>query len=740
MITVDQLVRRIDITEYKGPGSGTYLFDPSTYEIVPKRLFGNSTLQAYEVITSGTGAFASSGTLEAVTGAGGPAGSWQLYIDYKASIHPSKVTDVLRACAAATSLRPVGEHLMQAVIRVTQQLADRSPRVFEQQDPETIEALQRQIEQQFLRDYGVNISILLRTGGEASASTISADVSTPTADFSTPIQLRAYAETFVRSHERQDAQLALAAHPATFLQKLVQQAARETMSEVTTAQLRLEIDGEVTRRLKIRIEELLAAYYVRVRTVRLALDEPLRAPPAGQEVEMVLQRSLRDYPEPVILHSQLHFQLVEEGTYWEAGAPALEAWVKVEAQRAISLALHGATYSQLCLESQRWESHIGSLLQAAARKIGYELTFEIRLPRLDSNQHLEPFLLEIEDGFATAATELPAQLMVAVRVQLDSFDVVRGAIDRGEDLRQAFKATIREEIAAYLHTLQPIHLFLSLRQPYPAQPVGAEGSSPIATVESVLRDRIEQALKRRFDLRTLSFTLKLGSSSLGDLYGSLMNAQAIDFEVNACLSGHTAAVEHSGSLEVCAVQPEDWSLFQRKRPTLEQVAAAATRAMSTLVDQHTDSQRFGLSPGELRDLAYNRLPEELRKQLGITVACIGWRRALGADDLSWQGHHDQLRELHLETLLLEQKVLQKQLTELLSRQRSALLAGDLEDAKQLDLQLRELQRQGKLTTGSLPSLLPEPLATTGGDENWREAPERASRSAQSFTPPADTAR
>lgn len=64
MITVDKLVRRIDPADYKGPHSGTYLFDPSTNEIVPKRpVFGIGNMHVFEVTTSTTSASCASGTL-----------------------------------------------------------------------------------------------------------------------------------------------------------------------------------------------------------------------------------------------------------------------------------------------------------------------------------------------------------------------------------------------------------------------------------------------------------------------------------------------------------------------------------------------------------------------------------------------------------------------------------------------------------------------------------------------------
>lgn len=711
MTSVD-LIRSLPLANYAGPTAGHYLYDPSTRELLHKRpLFGASRLQCYAVVTSTTGAECAAGALGPVMIPGGSPGSWiELFIDYRAWIEPHNVADLVRESAsdAPVGQDGAGRKLAAKVFDIAQRVAGRDPAAFDRQDHKGVEALQREIEQALLRQCGLTAIIQLRTTGETAAPAIEVEATDHTADFPAPISLRVKVETFVRNSDRPQAIVTLSGRAPRYLEGLVERAARDVVREARTAQLRLDLNGEIKRRLQLLLEPGLAACYIRIRALHLSLCEPLRAPHESHETELFLDITPRDYPTAVQVRVQTHLQLVDEGAYWRTGAIHLERWLESEGYRIAARALLGATYTQLCLEPQRWEGEVIRNLQHAARALGYELSAQVSLPRL-STKLRAPILLEIDGDFCTALSDVVTQLSIAMRVQLDSIEPVRWHLDRGAQLEKIFGNVIEEELAAYLHTLHPGHLFMYFNQPPPltVAPSAVEAAASSSTVEAVLRQRVEHAL-RRFELRTQSFVAKLGSSHLRSVHDALVSAPAIEFKVEARLANQVVPVPHLGSLEVRSVAPEDWALFQRKQPSPTDVSDAAARAMATLIDQQSTSLRYGLTPEEVRDLAYRRLPDEVRALLGLHVRCVGWRRERGEDDRSREAHFKAIQEMSYAAQLAEYQALLKQIPELQSRRDLALLAGDSLEAEQLAAQLETLQQRSYAAAGMEAPRAPAP--------------------------------
>ncbi len=711
MTSVD-LIRLIPLTAYAGPTAGHYLYDPSTRELLPKRpFFGASRLQCYAVITSTTGAECASGALGPVMIPGGSPGSWlELFIDYRAWVEPHNVADLIRECASdlAVGQDGAGRKLASKIFDITQRVVGRAPAAFDQEDHKSVETSQREIEQHLLRQCGLTAIIQLRTAGETAAPAIEIETSDHTADFPAPIFLRVKVETFLRNSDRPQAIVAISQRPPRYLEGLVERAARDVLREARTAQLRLDLNGEIKRRLRLLLEPSLAACYIRIRSLHLSLRDPLRAPQESHQTELFLDITPRDYPTAVQVRVQAHLQLVDEGAYWRSGAGSLDGWLDSEGYRVAARSLLGATYTQLCLEPQHWESEVVRNLQLAARALGYDLSAQVSLPRL-STKLRAPILLEIDGDFSTALSEVITQLTVAMRVQLDSVEAVRWHLDRGAQLEKVFRNAIEEELAAYLHTLHPGHLFMYFNQPPPltTAPSAGEATASSSTVEAILRQRVEHAL-RRFELKTQSFVAKLGSSHLRSVHDALVSAPAIEFKVDARLANQVVPVPHLGSLEVQSVAPEDWALFQRKQPSPADVSEAAARAMATLLDQQSTSLRYGLNPEEVRDLAYRRLPDEIRALLGLKVRCVGWRRERGDDDRSREAHFKAIQEMGYAAQLAEYQALLKQIPELQSRRDLALLAGDTVEAEQLAAQLETLQQRSYAAAGMEPPRAADP--------------------------------
>lgn len=719
MVSVD-LIRLIDPTSYSGPAAGHYLYDPGTRELLLKRPWiGGGRLQTYAVITSSTGAECATGALGPVMIAGGAPGSWiELFIDYRAWVEPQNVTDLIRECASDTASGGdgAGRRLASRIFDITQRVAGRDPAAFDQQDHRSVEALQGEIQQILLRQCGLTSIIKLRTAGETTAPTIQIEVSEHTADFPEPVSLQVKVETFLRNSDRPQAAVALAQRPARYLELLVERVARDVLREARTAQLRLDLNGEIKRRVLLALEPVLAACYIRIRAVHLSLRSALSAPQQSHETELIFDITPPGYPGPVQIRVHAHLQLADEGTYWSSGATPLHRWLENEGCRVATRSLFGATYTQLCLEHQRWGTEVVRNLQLAARSLGYDLTAQVHLPALSFNLRGARQIL-VEGDFSTAISDVITQLEVAVRVQLDSLESVRGLLDRGLNLDKIFHNTIEEELTAYLHTLHPGHLFMYFNQPPPltAAPGTTEAMvSSSSTVEAILRQRVEQVL-RRYELKLQAFTAKLGSSHLRSVYDALMSASAIEFTVEARLANQVVPVPHLGSIEVSSIPADGWQLFQRKQPSPADLSDAATRAMATLIDNKSNSLQHGLTPGELRELAYQQLPKELLLLLGVQVRCVDWRRQRGEDDLTREAHQRALQETLYDAQL---KMLQAQIPTLIARRELALLAGDDFEAEQITAQLERLQRGGSASRTEHPrAALPQQTGTSTIDLN-----------------------
>lgn len=724
MTTIDQLIRTIDHKNYKGALYGHYIYDPDKHELRDKQPLLAKSLPTYAVVTSSTGAESATGTLGPIMVSGAVAGSWlELFVDYRAWVDPPNVLDLLRACTSDVIDRQreaPGARLVATFSKIVQAVTRRDPAAFDRQDRTPIEAMQREIEDLLLRTCGLKTSIMLRTSAEISAPSIITSVTAHASDFPSPIQLLVTVETFVRAREKTQATVAIKQRPPRYLEGLVEQTTRELVQELRTMQLRRDPHGEVAQRLRTKLEEVLGACFIRVRTLRLQLTQQAPSPPQGYEAELKVNLAVVTHPSPVPLSMLLHLELADEGMYWSSGGPALPDWLDVEAKRAVTRSLQGATYSQLCLEHQRYEALIRGALQAAGRAIGYEVTADIGLPRSPATSFRSPYLIEVSGSFTTALAEVTTELGIALQVQLDSLEGIRGLIDRGIDVEHTFTQAVLTEVAAYIHTIPPGQLFTYFQHLPPVTSIpGADiGEAPTETIQSVLHKRVAQVLRQKFHLRTLSFNAKLGSSHLRDVHDALLSCSAIEFSVEAQPAGHTSPVKHLGALEVRAIRAEDWATFQRRQPTIQKVAEEAARTMSTLLDQATNGQRYRISSDEIRHLAYDRLPIELRKRFGLTTACVGWQRELGKIDQVHQEHDEALLAMSLARQRAEYLQWQNQIFALRTRQQNVLLLGDPQEAEQIATQIKQLQG---LIHDSVPSPAPalprgEPVVVIESEE------------------------
>lgn len=689
---IEELIQRIENGAYRGPEAGHYLYDPAARLLVEKRpLFRGGRLQTYAVMASATGEIGATGALGPIIvgGSTGRRSRVQFHVHYQVWVEPQKVADLIDACAGDNPGRMLAEKVTDAAQRVVSQRPD----VFDLQDNELSETLLRDAEQILLKDCGLNAILNLRPESSLPAPTIITELDVYSSDYPTAIPLRVEIETCIAHRELLRAKVAMERRPARYLEEQVERVTREVIRELQTVQLRRDLQGEVKRRLLAPLEKALDPCYIGIRAVRLSLRQQLVAPPEGHDADLHLELALPSYPTKVKVTIHLQLQRSEESTYWRAGGPALAVWVEQEARRAVTRSLHGTTYSQLCLERQRWEAAVVDALRVAASAIGYTAMADVVLPPAPS-WLLSPVSLEVRDTFATAVNDVPTELILAVRVRLDALESIRSYLDRGIPLEGAIREAIRDEVAAYVHTLQPGHLFTAFNRPAAVTNAPAT-TDPSAvgesTVESILRERVESTLKRAFGMRLLSFITKLGPSPLREVYDALLGAAAIEFGVEAQLADHVAPVPHVGAVIVTTVAAEDWALFQRKQPTPAALADAASRAMSTLLDQQTVSGRHGLRPEEIRTLAYERLPGELCALLGVTVRCTGWKRARGEDDEARANHQRILRDAAYGEQLADYQERQTRIAGIKSQLLAAELAEDDEEIAHLTKKLERLR-------------------------------------------------
>jgi hypothetical protein len=688
---IEELIQRIESTSYRGPEAGHYLYAPTSRQLLEKRpLFRGGRVQTYAVMASATGEHSAEGQLGPIIVAGTTGRSRvQFYVHYRVWVEPQKVADLIDACAGDHP----GRVLAEKVTNAAQLVVSRRPDAFDLQDKTLSETLLRDAEQLLLKEYGLNAILDLRPESSLPAPAIVTELDVYTRDYPVAIPLRVEIETCIAHRELPLAKVAMERRPTRYLEEQVERVTREVIRELQTVQLRRDLQGEVKRRLLPLLEKSLEPCYIGIRAVRLSLRQALAAPPEGHDADLHLELALPSYPTKLKVTLHLQLQRSDESTYWRAGGPNLGTWVEQEARRAVTRSLHGTTYSQLCLERQRWEAAVVDALRVAASAIGYTAMADVVLPPAPT-WLLSPVSLEVRDTFATAVNDVPTELILAVRVRLDSLESIHSYLDRGIPLEAAFRAAICEEVAAYVHTLQPGHLFTAFNRPasVASAPTLTDPSAVgESTVESILRERVEFVLKRTFGMRVLSFITKLGPSPLRDIHDALLGATAIEFGVKAQLADHVEPVDHVGALSVTSVAAEDWAMFQRKRPSPEDIGFAASRAMGTLLDQQTRSGKHGLLPEEIRALVYERLPGEIRTLLGVTVRCAAWGRARGEDDEARTKYQRILRDAAYGEQLADYQERQKRIAGLRSQLLTAELAEDHEEIAHLTKQLERLR-------------------------------------------------
>lgn len=697
---IEQIIKRIDVKDYKGSGAGQFLYDAAQQAIVDRvPLLGGRHIRAYQVATSAAGIARAQGSLGAVPVRDPETGTWvKFHIDYQAWVTPNNAADLVRACGDGDP----GARLASLLIETAQQVVGRDPSVLDDHGTESVVAVEREIEHSVLRRCGLTAIVRLRLDGDEfiETPTIHADVEARPVDYPLPVKLTVTVLTEVRTRERARANDALRRKPPPNFSWLAERACQDAVKKMLVAQLRFDLAGEVARQVRIGLEPMLAAFFIRTRELRLSFREKLVSPLGSFECSLRVDLAVRGYPTTVPLSIPLHLQLRDEAAYWRAGRPELASWVESEGRQVVTRSLHGARYSQLCLQASHWEDRVLQALHVAAGAIGYTISAQVDLPRAPEGRFLTPFALEVDGEFASADSNSRAQLSIALQLRLETLDSVAAYLDAGVDLEAAFRAAVREEVAAHLHTQQPGRLFTDFDDPLPVTvPLGTERNGrAVVTVESILRDRVEQGLRRRFGLRVLSFTAKLGASEILALRAALLGAPAIEFKVHAQLE-HVAAVVHHGTLQVDDIRREDWAQFQRRRPSVDDVRRAAERAMQSLLHDAMAAYGFGLPSVRIREFAYRDMPVKVREALGVTVHCVSWERGHSEDDDEIAEVKRELRKRTYAAYLKDHDDWQKDLDQLKARRRTLLLRGEHEKAQQVEQQIVDLRQNNPAAPG-----------------------------------------
>lgn len=714
-MSFESLIRRIPLPSYQDSSPDHYLYDPAQKQRIDKLpFFRPGRMHAYQIAVSQAGERGEQGELGPILISGtGLRGRIQFYVRYRAWVQAENLDDLLGACADEAPAARLAERLVALV----QHVVARQPDVFDGGDQTVAEGLLHEAEQLAQKECGLHAILSLRPEESIQAPAIVTELEAYSSDYPGALRMRVEVESAILHRDVPLAGVTLRNRPDSYLQELVAGVTREVVRELPTAQLRVALHSEVKRRLAAALEKALAPHYLRIRAVRLSLLGGVTAPPEGYDAELSLQIPLRGHRSDLPLRVQLHLQRADESAYWRGGAPALATWVNHDARRAIARLLAGVTFSQLCLERQRWEAAVTEALRVAASAIGYELTADVALPPAPT-WLLAPFSLEVRDIFDTAANDVRTELTAVLRVKLDHFECLRPYLDRGDDIHAKICELAREEIAVFLHQLQPGYLFTAFSRPAaitaPPGVIEAGSEAEPMTVERQLRERVSRVLERNFQARTLQFTARLGASSLRERYDALLGATRIEFEVMAKLSRDAEEALHRGALVVTEVAAEDWATFERRQPTLEEVAAAASDAMKTLIEEHTDSLRFGLSPEALRELAQKKLPGVLRALLGLTVQCPVWNRYRGDDDAALNRFQAEIRNRQYADRLAEFEMLREQMHNLKRRLTAAESMEDDEEVEELTRKIHRLQ--SRLSTGtSEPRLAIGATATATAD-------------------------
>lgn len=372
------LIRPLELRDYRDRRSGHFLYNPASRKVLDQMpFFGGSSIVAYGVRVSHTTNACATGTLGPVLLEQGERGHLELYFDYRAWVLPQHAANLVVACAGAGH---PGVELARKVVQLVQRVLSRSPAVLADADPQEVRRLQHEAEGLLLNHLGLSAILNLRVDDETETPTISTQVQVNTNDYPQPISLQVEVETYLRNLEAPKYKVALSHRPPDYLWQLVASVTREALREVPVALVRGGLDRVERERLHERLATALATAHVRVRAVRAVPTATIPAPPAARDLRIAVEYDPPGYPGRAQVRAHLHLELNHESAYWRAQAPELTEWANTEARRALSRALVGVPYSQLCLEPSSWNPAALAALRHAATAIGYRLTAELSGP------------------------------------------------------------------------------------------------------------------------------------------------------------------------------------------------------------------------------------------------------------------------------------------------------------------------------------------------------------------------
>ncbi len=718
-----QLIRRIEPKDYRQGHDGHFIYNPATHaleEKLPRFGFGAKRLHYYEVICSTTGMADASGTLGPVGVTDSATGAHlRVQIGCEAWILRENAEDVIRSVAGDDP----GKRLEQLICDAVQKRAAAEPASLTPDAQQRTIALTRELERQLLEQYGLSTKLKLQSRSSLDSfielPVISIDVGLQLIDYQPEIKLKL---ALIAGVPDRDHLLAIdAMERRRDLTETLRRTCREFFTKVGLHQFRTQLLGPLKDALHALIDRELAAWFLQLRTLNLELLTALPDFAPFSEEETTFSIEIRGYPRKVEIRTRVQMQAQDEAKYRRAGAPPLKRWVDENVRPVVQRILFGIRYSQLYLEFPTWESQILHDLTVAAEGIGYLVKAQITTPVMSEPRLLRPFSPPVISGeFTTAIDIVATRLEIVLRLQLDTLRTVEREMDRGVDLETAFSDAARDEVVAYMHTVQPEFLFTRFSEPkdHAGNPVPRLADDPDLrpSVERALRDRIENTLSKRYGLKLLAFTVKQGSSKIRDCYLTLIQTPSIKFDVDAQLSGHPSPVTHHGALQVEAVDHDGWTKFQHTLPTPAVVAEHAADAMRTLVGMASDALSQGVPATAIRALAKVKMPERIRELLGLRVKLASWYRDRGVADVAL--NEAQRRELddRLEWEIKELREAREQtevtgeIAELEKVVKRLRIRGDHEEAEKIEGKLRGLKRprRGLLPGPGAVSLLPPP--------------------------------
>jgi hypothetical protein len=631
MSTLDELVRRIEREHYQPGNAAHFIYDPSTdsfRERIP--WLWASQLHYYQVICSPTARPDATGTLGPI-GVQDPVDGTMLRIDvgYEAWIAPENALQVVRSVAGNNP----GERLTQLVIAAVQRRASTTAATFFKQFPDRSAEIARELEQEIFAEHGLSIMLTLRLVGNAfeefQLSRLDIDVPVRLADYATELTVRL--SVVVSANERDQARAIDTMKRRPYLKETLRTISREFFVDVELQRFRAELTGSLQQALRGRLEQALAQWYLQLKTFSIALRDPLPDVARFADEESEFKIELRSYPRPISLRARVQLDLTDEGRYHRAGAPPLKKWVEDNVQRIVQRVLFHVRYLQFHADLTKWEQLILKELQEAADAIGYAVKAQITTPELPERRFQNPFPLIVSEQFATSVSQEKTGLELVLRLQLPNLKAVEAELDRGADLEKLFHDVVLDEATAYLHTVSPGHLFTRFSQPVDHTgkpvPMPQADQDDRRPVTDELRERISAALKSRYGLTLLTFTVKQGPSALRDSYLALTQAISIPFQVNVPLLSNGEWALHYGELQVHGVAEEGWPRFQAVRPTREQVTHFVTAAAKDLFSAFlTRGGATGLTEAQARDLISVGLRERLQAELGLNIKVVAWYR------------------------------------------------------------------------------------------------------------------